>query len=559
MKKVIRLAVIIGLMLMMLCITGCGKSKKEEVVPTLSPFASQDEIDEYNQKIKASKIKVKKANGKYKYNQKDKIINDKYRNFYHIMVATFCDSNGDGMGDINGIISKLDYLQDMGYNGIWLTPIMESSEYHKYAISNYMTVDKDFGTVDDFKKLADECKKRNICLILDLVLNHTSTKHPWFQEALKGLGDTNNKYFNYYNFSQTQLSDKFYSASGEWYYEGEFWDQMPDLKLNNPEVRREFEAIIDYWMNFGIGGFRLDAIIHFEEDNTEQNVEILKWLNTYVKTKDPNAYIVGEAWVNNTTSAAYLASGIDSVFNFDFADATGTLISTARGQDDRYKNNVFVDSMTKQLELLKSNNPNAIDAPFLSNHDTARSAGFLGEEEDKIKLSIALYQFMTGTTFTYYGEEIGMLGNGEQDVNYRAGMYWSDKSDSMQPASPNGCALTNDDMKFGSVAKQKKDKNSILNYTKRILQLKNENPEIARGTVKKVKVKDKDLIAYKKTYNGKSVIIVINTSNYAKEFKLSKSSNGYSKIRGYATVDDTEVTLKGDKITMSGNAVVVLK
>ena len=556
MRKLIGFSKVCVLMIMLILLTACGK-KKEEPMPTLSPFASQQEIDEYNKKM-ASKIKVKKANGKYKYNQKDNVINDKYRNFYHIMVATFCDSNGDGMGDINGIISKLDYLEDMGYNGIWLTPIMESSEYHKYAISNYTTVDKDFGTVDDFKKLADECKKRDICLILDLVLNHTSTKHPWFQEALKGLGDTNNKYFNYYNFNQTKLTDKYYLAGNGWYYEGEFWDQMPDLKLNNPDVRKEFESIVDYWMNFGIGGFRLDAIIHFEEDKTADNVEILKWLNSYVKEKNPDAYIVGEAWVDNSTSAQYLASGIDSVFNFDFADGGGTLVGTARAQGDRYKNNKFTDAMISQQELIKQHNPSGIDAPFLSNHDTARSAGFLGEEEDQIKLSIALYQFMTGATFTYYGEEIGLLGSGEQDVNFRYGMYWSDKSDSMQPAAPNGCSLTNDDMKFGSVAKQKKDKNSILNYTKRILQIKNENPEIARGIVEKIDVKDKDLIAYKKVYNGESVIIIINASDYAKQFNFSKS-NGYKKIRGYATVDDTEVTLQGEKVTMSGNAVVVLK
>ena len=311
-------------------------------------------------------------------------------------------------------------------------------------------------------------------------------------------------------------------------------------------------------MAFGIGGFRLDAVIHYEEDNLEENVKILKWLNDYVKAKDPNAYIVGEAWVSNGLSEQYLASGIDSVFNFDFGGSSGSIVATARGQSDKYKNNGFTDAMISQQELIKKNNPNGIDAPFLSNHDMARSNSYLGGEEDKMKLAIALYQFMTGSTFTYYGEEIGMPGTGDQDVNYRAGMYWGKSELSSQPKSPTGCTVTNDDMTFGSVEEQLKDKSSILNYTKRILQLKAENPEIARGTVEKIDVKDSDIVAFKKTYNNESVIVLMNTAKYPKQFELAKS-NGYSKIRGYATTDGTEVTLKGEKITMSANAVVILK
>ena len=196
-----RLICYIVCMCIVISFAGCGKESKkvnkEEAIPTLSPFATQEEIDEYYKKL-ASHIKVKKEKGDYKYTQEKNVLNDKYRNYYQIMVATFCDSNGDGIGDLNGIISKLDYIQDLGYNGIWLTPIMESSEYHKYAISDFMTVDKDFGTVEDFKKLADECKKRNISLILDLVLNHTSTSHPWFTKAKMNMNN-NNKYYKQLN------------------------------------------------------------------------------------------------------------------------------------------------------------------------------------------------------------------------------------------------------------------------------------------------------------------------------------------------------------------------
>ena len=125
-------------------------------------------------------------------------VDDKYGACYQVFIYSFCDSDGDGIGDFNGLTSKLDYIKDLGFDSIWLLPFHQSPTYHKYDVTNYMAIDKQFGTIDDFKKLADECKKRNICLIIDLVLNHTSTSHPWFVEAKKNLGNTKNKYFNYY-------------------------------------------------------------------------------------------------------------------------------------------------------------------------------------------------------------------------------------------------------------------------------------------------------------------------------------------------------------------------
>ena len=334
---------------------------------------------------------------------------------------------------------------------------------------------------------------------------------------------------------------------------------MPDLNLKNENVRKEIESAIDYWMGYGIGGFRLDAVIHYDEDNTEENVKILKWINDYTKKIDPNAYIVGEAWVSNGIVSQYYASTVDSFFNFDLGGAEGTVATVAKAPIGAAVAAEYVPALISNQNLVKKNNPNGIDAPFLSNHDMPRSNSFIGGDEDKMKLAIALYQMVSGSTFTYYGEEIGMAGGGEQDVNYRIGMYWTKEDNGEQPDSPQGAILTNADMKFGSVEEQLKDKNSILNYTKRILNLKNENPEIARGEVSEITgIEDKEVIAMKKTYNGSSVIIVVNTSKFPKEIKIDKS-NGYKDIVGYATTDDTKVTIKGDTLTMAGNALVVLK
>jgi len=555
-----KLMLMLGIIVMAASLCACGKNKPDKVadepIPTLGPFATEEEKAEYYKKLTAH-IKVEKANGEYEYDKEDNIINDKYRNFYQIFVATFCDSNNDGMGDLNGITSKLDYIQDIGYNGIWLTPITPAPSYFKYDATDLKAIDPQFGTEADFKKLADECKKRNITLILDLAVNHTSASHPWFMDVKANPGTS--KYTSYYNITKEKLGETFYELGNGYYYEGEFWDQMPDLKLSNPEVRKEIEKVIDYWMGFGVGGFRLDAVIHYDEDNTEENVKILKWINDYTKKIDPNAYIVGEAWVSNGIVSQYYASTVDSFFNFDLGGSEGVVTQVARAPIGTEVAADYIPALKSNHSLVKKNNPEGIDAPFLSNHDMPRSHAFLNGDADRMKLAIGLYQMITGTTYTYYGEEIGMAGGGDQDVNYRMGMYWSKADNGQQPDSPQGATLTNADMTFGSVEEQLADKKSILNYTKRILQLKNENPEIARGEVSEITgIEDKEVIAMKKTYNGSSVIVVINTSRYPKEIKVDKS-NGYKEIVGYATTDDTKVTIKDDTLTMAGNALVVLK
>ena len=507
-----------------------------------------------------SDVEVKKANGKYEYDQEDNIINDKYRNFYQIMVYHFCDSNGDGIGDLNGITSKLDYIKDMGYNGIWLTPIFKAYSTHKYDIANYMMVDDQFGTLEDFKRLSEECKKRDICLMLDIVINHTSLYNNWFYEALLN-PSKENKYFNYYNFSTKQEYNKYYRVDNksDLYVECRFGN-MPDLNLTNPEVKKEIESILDYWLDFGVGGFRLDAARHYIENNDDANIEILRWFNNYVKSKNPDAYIVGEVW-DGDSYKKYYKSGVDSFFNFNVAGDDGKVVK-AVNRTTKNSGNALIKELIRENKDITKYNKNAISAVFLSNHDMARTNEALKNDEEKIKLARGLYQMLSGSTFTYYGEEIGMAGpklGDECDSHYRAGMFWSATDTKEQPISQEGCKVENKDHIFGSVEEQQKDPNSILNYMKRILQLKNENPEIARGKMELLTpISKDDIIAIKKTYNNSSVIILINTSDENKSVKVNKRY-GYSGIRGYATTDDTIVTLENDIVTMAKNAIVVLK
>ena len=231
-----------------------------------------------------------------------------YPTFYEIFVYSYCDSDGDGVGDLNGITSKLDYLQELGVGGIWLTPIHPATTYHKYDVMDYYDIDPQFGTLEDFDNFMAACRERGISVILDLVLNHSSSMHPWFQEAktyLESLEpgqepDTSVcPYVDFYHFTQNPPDPTYYPLTGEqWYYEGGFWSEMPDLNLDSPELRAEIRNIMGFWMERGVSGFRLDAAKEYVSGNTQKNVEILKFITDTAKELNP---------LRNTMKAAFPA------------------------------------------------------------------------------------------------------------------------------------------------------------------------------------------------------------------------------------------------------------
>ena len=196
-------------------------------------------------------------------------VDDKYRTTYEIFVGSFCDSDGDGIGDLNGIRSKLDYIEGLGFNALWLTPVHPSSTYHKYDVDDYYAIDPSFGTMEDYEALLKECHDRGIKVYLDLVLNHTSDDHGWFRAASDYLHElpadwdpdpSYCKYFDYYNFKR-EPADGYTQLEGTgWYYESRFWSEMPDLNLSSEAVRKEIRGIMMYWLEKGADGFRLDAV-----------------------------------------------------------------------------------------------------------------------------------------------------------------------------------------------------------------------------------------------------------------------------------------------------------
>ncbi|MGN1147985.1 MAG: alpha-amylase family glycosyl hydrolase, partial [Lachnospiraceae bacterium] len=466
------------------------------------------------------------------------IMDDKYRTFYEVFVYSFYDSDGDGIGDLQGLTKKLDYINDgdastdtdLGCNGIWLMPIMPSTTYHKYDVTDYYGIDSEYGTMEDFEAFMAECEKRDIHVLIDLVINHTSSKHPWFTEAvtyLQNLGDGEPSvedcpYFDYYHFAKEKGNGAWYQVPGtDWYYEAPFWSEMPDLNLSSEAVRNEIADITQFWLDKGVAGFRLDAAKEYVSDNTTANVEILTWLNDTVKSQKEDAYIVAEVWTNADTYAKYYASGIDSTFDFQFAAQDGAIAGTLNGAGGNTAE-TFGRAVEQVAERISEYNPDFIDAPFYTNHDMGRSAGYYAGEgsEEKTKIAQAMNLLMSGNAFLYYGEELGMKGAGK-DENKRAPMQWS--SDASAEGMCDGPEYMDSiKMKFGSLEEQEADPASVYHYVKDVIHIRNAFPEIARGETEYLEeVSGSQACVFKKTYEGSEILLVYNLS--AEQVSLDRS------------------------------------
>ncbi len=347
----------------------------------------------------------------------ENIPDDNVRNWYEIFLYSFADSDGDRIGDFKGATEKLEYVRDMGFTGIWLMPVMPSPSYHKYDVTDYYSVDPAYGTMEDFQAFLAKAQELGIKVILDLVINHTSNEHPWFQDAKTG---TDAVYRDYYNFQDTPADG--YQQIGSSYYECRFVNTMPDLNLDSETVRKEIVNIMDFWLGLGVDGFRLDAVTSYYAGNSTKNIAFLSWLNEEAKSIDPDCYLVGECWADESTIASYYSSGIDSFFYFPMSTGSG------RGEIVNILSEESVDRGASYAELTmhleERFGMDVLMAPFLDNHDTDRFASVLGlYNPDRLKAAYGMLAMMRGGSFAYYGSEAGMVGTGA-DPNKRIGMYW---------------------------------------------------------------------------------------------------------------------------------------
>ena len=301
--------------------------------------------------------------------------------------------------------------------------------------------------------------------------------------------------------------------------------------------------------------FRMDAAMHYEENATNANCDILNKLYTYCKEKNPQFYMVSEVWASENVIADYYASGTPSMFNFDAGTAKGALVNAVRKGDPVS----LVNSMLKYQNDFSAKNPDYMDAPFLSNHDMARSANTLVNDPDKIKTAAGLLMTMNGSPFVYYGEEIGMNSSGTKDENKRIPMVWS-KTDTTGMTKGPADMDAGIESPFPAEDEQEKDKDSILSYYKNALCLRNQNPEIARGTIEKVESLCKDSqAAITKTYQDSTIGIVYNLGEGNGTVDLKGTALENMNLEGSLTLKEETVQLKDGKLEMPPCSIVVLK
>ncbi|MFC5702446.1 alpha-amylase family glycosyl hydrolase [Cohnella faecalis] len=482
--------------------------------------------------------------------------------FYEIFVRSFSDSNGDGIGDLQGVTNKLDYLQQLGVKGLWLMPITPSPTYHGYDVTDYYSVNPDYGTLDDAKKLVDEAHKRGIKVIIDLMLNHTSSKHPWFIDSAKNV---DSKYRSWYTWAE-KGSDT--SALGPWgqqvwhtsaggnSYLGVFTDGMPDLNMDNPEVRAELVKAGQFWLKLGMDGLRLDAAKHVYEDfqsstsDPETSKKNQAWWQEFRKGMDEvnkDAYLIGEIWDSLTVVGPFLNHALNSGFNFD---AAKLLIDSAKTEQAGAISSV----LSKMLAYYsKQSEGQFVDAPFLSNHDQNRIMSELGENADHAKMAASLLLTMPGNPFLYYGEEIGMKGI-KPDELIREPIIWaadrkSDGQTSWESTESNETTL--------SVEEQLQDPKSLLNHYKKLISWRNEEPTLGNGGIESFPIDESGVLGYLRVDSSSTLLVVHNLTG--KATKVDLNANGTVPFSTLKHFSEEGTSLNAGQLELPPYSTVILQ
>lgn len=483
----------------------------------------------------------------------ENLIDDAYDNYYEICVYSFNDTDGDGVGDLKGVTEKLDYVRDLGYTGIWLMPICPSPSYHKYNVTDYKAIDPEYGTLEDFDELLKTAHEKGIKVITDLVVNHTSSQHPWFESfrSARKNSDEKNEYYEYYNFSSTNRSGYSYLSGAEGYYEARFESGMPDLNLDSEKVRAEISSIIGFWLDRGVDGFRLDACTSYYTESQRKSVEFAGWIKEEAVKHNPKAYIVGEVWSSAGVIGSYYKSGADSFFCFPAEGSSGYVNSAVNLSVTIGNAATAANSFYMSVETVVSMANGYIPAPFLSNHDTGRAAGFLMRDPMRIKFAYGLLSLYSGNVFNYYGNEIGMTGS-STDPDKRVGMCWTADT---KPIYPSGVTSRDDSTYyvFPSVEEQLQDENSILNYYKRCNNARNAFPALMRGRSERIEQSVEDVLVFQKTYEKETIVIAV---NFAQEERTIEGEYGTLK-QSLICTEEGEIKSSGNKTTLPAFSIAI--
>jgi alpha-amylase len=439
---------------------------------------------------------------------------------YEVFVRSFSDSDGNGIGDLNGLTARLDYIndgdstsqRDLGASCIWLMPVAASPSYHGYDVSDYYTVEPDYGSNDDFKRFVAEAHRRGIRVLVDMVLNHASSELASFKAAL---ADTASPYRDWYRFSPTDLGKGPWGAQAwhrspvrDEYYYGVFWHGMPDLNYESAGVREEAKKVATFWLReMGVDGFRLDAIPYLvEEGNCLKDCPgtfgFLREYGAHIRGVSPGAYTVGEVWDSIGRMLPYYPDQLTSYFGFELADSL--LTSVRRG---------VTGGLLSGFLRLQDTLPAYRWSHFLSNHDGKRTMTALGGDIARAKLAATLLLTLPGLPFVYYGEEIGMTGD-KPDERLRTPMQW-------KPVPGLGFTLgtpwssAQPDSFTTTVEVQDADPSSLLDLYRRLIRLRGSSQALATGQLVPLSANNPAVTAYLRRVDGQVVIVVANLGDAA--------------------------------------------
>jgi maltose alpha-D-glucosyltransferase/alpha-amylase len=499
------------------------------------------------------------------------MINDLwYKNaiIYCLSVSTYMDADGDGIGDFRGLMNRLDYLQGLGVTAIWLMPFQPSPfRDDGYDVADYYGVDPRYGTLGDFVEFTHGCKQRGIRVLIDLVVNHTSDKHPWFQDARS---DPKSQHRDWYVWAKkkpkhaddgvvfpgVQKSTWTYDKLAKAWYFHRFYDFQPDLNTSNPTVQAEILKIMGFWIQLGVSGFRMDAVPFViakkvaQVSRTTKQYDMLRTFREFLSWREGDAIVLAEANVQPKTDLEYFgASGERMQMMFNFAVNQHLFYALATG-DSR--------PLTKAIKATKTTEATAQWGQFLRNHDELdlgrlttrqrqtvfaafapdpdmqlygrgirrRLAPMLQGDRRRLELSYSIMMSLPGTPVLRYGDEIGMGDNlhlPERNCA-RTPMQWSTEpqggfTKNKKPALPviSGGAYG---FEHVNVAQQRRDPNSLMNWMERMIRMRKEAPEIGWGQFSLLQTRTPEVLAIRYDWRNNSVLVVHNFSATAREVRL---------------------------------------
>lgn len=506
---------------------------------------------------------------------------------YQIYPKSFKDTDGNGVGDINGIIEKLPYLKDLGIDFIWLNPVYQSPQVDGgYDISDFYAIDEMFGSLDDLKKLIEKAHEHDIKLIMDLVVNHTSDKHPWFVESKKSKDNPYHDYYHWVDATPEKMPNNWQSFFGgsAWTYDENleqayfhcFAKEQPDLNWKNPKMREDIYKMIRWWLDLGIDGFRLDAISHIQKENWDFEI------------KSPHGNDPWEPFMNVSGIEEYMsnikaifdeygaltvgeASGVQSHQAPDWTDENGYInmifeLEHKWKKPDDPNNKIYIkgykDTIIRWQKDMLERGWNAL---YIENHDNPRSIDTFGDGSlDSAKALAVHYMLLRGTPFIYQGQEIG-IGNfpftdiNQIDVpdshnyynklieegdtpeeaikkagltsrdNSRTPMQWSDEKEAGFTDGKPWLAVNPSYPEINAQA-MLADPTSLTNLYKKLINLRHENEVIVNGDVKFFNKEDKNTIVYRRKLDDKKILVIANLSPEKQKLALEKNFRGYEEL-----------------------------